>query len=143
MKKYFCALSLLSFLALKVNSQNKVTILFTNSYCGGAKPNQEILNELSIPRLFNNSCVIFKNNLTNKKTKAKTDNDAGAKVKLKTGSYSVFIHKTSSNKNGAQFNIKCKENLSTIIGNFDYTNSKQNDTIKLHFPCIPCDKHRE
>lgn len=86
MRLLFLLLFPLSFLSqTKVNVQ----ILQKQVYCGGARPNPEILAQYEKPRPFANKKLVLVSS-NGKTCKATTNADGYLKIKLKPGSYKVY-----------------------------------------------------
>ena len=79
-------------LPLSFLSQTKVNvqILQKYNYCGGARPNAEILSQYEKPRPFANKKLVFVS-ANGKTCKAITNANGYLKIKLKVGSYKVQL----------------------------------------------------
>ncbi len=136
----FIFLSTFSFSQTEKTSSVTITVYYTLSYCGGARPNPEILEKLNTPRPLAN-CFIKLVPITKEK-KAKTicvkTNDKGEIIiKLQNYKYQVFIGKNKKNNATLPFNKKCDNLSETVLTEFDAKTKPAE--IQLKFPCDPCD----
>lgn len=145
MKKiYFPALCIFLFLA-SVNAQapkekkTTVTMNYISAYCGGARPTEEILQELQTPRPLANCWIMFvhENNMAMKGPLAKTNEKGEALLNLKPGKYKIFLASNKMNEAKLPFNKKCKAIYKMAVGEFEYTGSDGSASVKI--PCDPCD----
>jgi hypothetical protein len=94
-------------------SQTKVNIQILQklSYCGGAKPPKEILDQYAIPKPFANKKFILVS-ANGKTCSATTDANGYLKIKLKAGSYKGYEawrynKKTPDGTDAKNFDMEC------------------------------------
>ncbi len=63
----------------------KAEVFFCNSYCGGARPTEEILEKYKKEYVFSNSNLILKKENSGKQIKVKTDSNGVFKCSLLPG----------------------------------------------------------
>ncbi len=89
-------------------------ITYTQSYCGGVEPTQEMLNEANTPKPYSNYTLFFKNKKG--KIDSATTNDKGLIfIKLKKGNYQMFegwkLKNSSPNNDPIKnFDVECLKN---------------------------------
>jgi hypothetical protein len=116
----------------------KVGVTFTRAYCGGAKPTQEILDELNQERPLANCKLVFFSTTTKKKYTVRTNENGQAVLKkFIPGTYKVFIASNRKNKATLPFNKACTK-LSKISLT-EATVKTDGDKVNLRIPCDPCD----
>lgn len=91
---------LLTFFNIPSNAQSKVCIrgyvTSTEDYCGGARPSDELLQDLGTPKPFANKVIYVKMGTVNKSSnktikKLKTDAKGGFSVMLNAGTTYYFV----------------------------------------------------
>lgn len=125
---------LLQFIAF---AQQPVRIHFsyTNSYCGGARPTDEIINKYKTPNKLSN----FKIKLLNKKPITFTTDSLGRIIaKLRPGKYRIFLTEENNKKLFTNYDPTCVKMLKPPYGELLIEPGKNNYKINLHFPCNPC-----
>lgn len=151
MKKYVKLISLF-FLCLNFficqaqkNGPVKITVEFTNQYCGGARPTPEIEGEMKVARLLTNSQL----KLTSINTKKKkviyiqTNSKGEATIKLPVGTYSVKIGKKYNKELALNYDDSCKKMAEIIWKTIEITPDTKVITFAIEFSCSPCIKRRE
>jgi hypothetical protein len=144
--KCIFALLLINIIAFcgEINSQNPLRVVYKNKYCGGARPSPEIIDQYNIPKIFSNSKLRFISKERKKVYCLNTDDKGNVQSEvLKPGKYGVYLHKKSTNENGAQFDKKCKENFKIELAIIEIIPNASLDSVILQFPCIPCENIRE
>jgi hypothetical protein len=136
---------LLSFtLAFSQNTSGeklKITFTYTRSYCGGAKPSEEILQQLNTPKILANCrlMLIHEHNMAFKGPVVTTNANGEALVQLtKKGTYSVYLVSNKKNKAELPFNKSCKALLKINLGTF--VNAGVDTTCSIRIPCDPCNQ---
>jgi hypothetical protein len=142
--------ALLLFWTCGLNAQSsakkKITINYNLAYCGGAKPPQELLDNLNSPKPLANCKIKLVRVDSLKKVKAKvfkTDKNGSALLKVKEGTYKVFLYSNAKNKAELPFNKKCSKFYENPFTEIEI-NGKES-TALIRIPCDPCDpdiKHR-
>jgi hypothetical protein len=118
----------------------ELEVKYNGKYCGGAKPNDEILLQYALHREFGNSvikiCPVGKKKPV---YKVKTNAFGQAKVVLPDGEWKYSLTNEVSN-DVLYINEKCSESINKIYGTFK-TDSTTKSVIELlyHFECDPCD----
>jgi hypothetical protein len=117
-----------------------VTICYTRSYCGGARPTNEMIEALNTPLVLSNCSLVFREkNYPKKKSPSFTTQINGLiNLNLIPGTYIVSIGDNSKNKTELPFQKDCKKlsEKQLLEINFPYT---ENDTLVIKIPCNPCD----
>jgi hypothetical protein len=134
--KFFATLAF-TFLQLIIFGQQpvKVFVSYTNSYCGGARPTDEILNKYNTPKKFTN----FKIKLVGKKTSVVVTDTAGCFThKLKPGKYIVFLTDENNKNLFTNYDPFCVKMLQAPYADLLIQKGKINYQLNLHFPCNPC-----
>jgi len=134
--KPFLAL-LFIFLQLAIFSQQQVNIFFsyTNSYCSGARPTNEIVERYNTP----NKLPDFKIKIVGKKTNLVTTDSAGCiTTKLYPGKYLIFLTEQNNKNLFINYDPTCTKMLKTSYGELFIEKGKNTYKINLHFPCNPC-----
>ncbi len=116
-----------------------LTVYYTTSYCGGARPSQDIVAGHEAPRLFASSSLRLKNHHTGKEYWIKTSSGGTANYEFEEGKYDVFLTEDIRPSLNTGFDPDCaiwkQQLLVTVkIG----PNSKAQD-VNIHFVCNPCD----
>ena len=133
MRLLFLLLLPLSFLAqTKVNVQ----ILQKHNYCGGARPNPEILAQYEKPRPFANKKLVLVS-ANGKTCKATTNTNGYLKIKLKPGSYKVYEawrynKQTPDGTDKKNFDAEClKQSWEKVDITIDAQKKSQNIEISI------------
>jgi hypothetical protein len=114
----------------------KVRVTYTNSYCGGARPTNEILKRYNTPQALSE----YKIKLKNKKTViVKTDSSGYFMHKLNVGKYLVFLTEEKSKTLFLNYNADCIKMIKVSYGELIVEKGKSVYEINLHFPCNPCE----
>ncbi len=120
----------------------KVTVYFTNSYCGGAYPPKEILESFQKERLMINSTILLKSK-GNKSITVKTDNKGVFTSPLAAGTYDMYMTKNYSDTMGCAFNYRCEMWLQHCFGQLTITKgNKTHYKFVFSFGCNPCEPPR-
>ena len=130
------------FLQSEVFSQQKVTIHFTytNSYCGGARPGNEILAKYNTPK----KLAGFKLKLTDKKNVFVTTDTSGSfSHKLNPGKYLIFLTEEINKNIFTNYNPACIKMKTASYGELEIEKGKKEYQINLYFPCNPCEPNNK
>ena len=134
--KFFTALAFI-FLQLFMFGQQpvKVFVSYTNSYCGGARPTNEIIDKYNTPAKLTN----FKIKLVGKKNMVLITDSLGCFThKLKPGKYAVFLTEENNKNIFTNYDPFCVKMLKTSYGDLLIEKGKNTYQINLHFPCNLC-----
>jgi hypothetical protein len=127
----FISLQLTLFSQQKV----KVRVTYTNSYCGGARPTDEILQKHNTPKVL----ADYKIKLENKKVVIiKTDSLGCFTHKLNTGKYLIFLTEEKNKTLFLNYNPNCIKMTKASYGELIVKKGETDYEINLHFPCDPC-----
>jgi hypothetical protein len=143
-KKLFSVLLLIAvffFSACKSHCKDKKTqfkIVYTRSYCGGARPTEEMLNALRTPKALANCTISFVNEKTGRFVEDASNEKGELNVFLETGNYLVRIGDNSANLAELPFKKDCKKLQEINLANLQIPVSGS-DSIFLKIPCDPCD----
>ena len=138
-KKLFSLTLFLFFtFAMFAQQQVKIFVSYTNSYCGGARPTDEIINKYKASNKLSN----FKIKLLNKKPITFTTDSLGRIItKLRPGKYHIFLTEENNKKLFTNYDPTCVKMLKPPYGELLIEPGKNNYKINLHFPCNPCQPH--
>lgn len=112
---------------------------YTRAYCGGARPNDEILLQYSTPQLLTNSTLSLVNHHTGETYSCKTGADGIAFVKMKEGKYDVFLTKDINSALPTGFDAKCTLWTKQLLYTVKVVNDGKMRDVVIHFVCNPCD----
>lgn len=151
MKLFTTAFTMLLFISCipaKYNKTIKLNIMSTSDYCGGAKPSDDIIDELNTPKPFNGTIYIHTNPERRDKGVAKKIKNGEGTITLPIMGITdlVFFQYPAMNikkleKNGA---LAIKENECEIRRNFQRLDMINVDTetkevsTNIHLTCDPC-----
>src|ERR1700757_682276 len=135
-KKLFSLTLFLFFtFAMFAQQQVKVFVSYTNSYCNGARPSNEILTKYNTPAKLTN----FKIKLVGKKTSLVATDTAGFFThKLHAGKYQVFLTEENNKNLFTNYDPTCVKMLKTAYAELLIEKGKNKYNINLHFPCNLC-----
>lgn len=125
------------FLSSAVFSQLNVQVFvsYTNSYCGGARPTEQILTKYNTPAKLAN----FKIKLAGKKSYLLTTDSAGFFThKIKPGKYSVYLTEEKNQNLFINYDPSCPKMLKTAFAELIIEKAKKQYSVNLYFPCNPC-----
>jgi hypothetical protein len=144
---FILALLLASCKSTSLNRTIKFNVTSTSDYCGGAMPNEEIMESLMMPTSFNGTLYIHKNpERIDKGIALKFKNGKASITGLVNGDYAIFKHPAFISKDKLE-NNESDENLENeceMMRNFqmlEMVNINQETreiTIHIHFMCDPC-----
>ncbi|MBK8927225.1 MAG: hypothetical protein IPM74_15235 [Crocinitomicaceae bacterium] len=110
-------------------------ITYSTSYCGGAYPPDEILEEHRTPQRFKHFTFLLRGD----KDQEFTTNEQGkATLSLAPGSYQLFLLKENKERY-APFDLSCDAYYQEAWAKFDVNPNKTDYKIHLDFPCDLCD----
>ena len=122
-------------------------VTYSNRYCGGARPNPELLKKekerypfvLSTIKL-----IAVKEDSSQKKAKAyilKLNNSGRGKLSIKPGNYEIFLgNKIGKQLQSINLNSNCPPSFARSYGNIEINaDNTQPLEVNLVFPCDPCD----
>jgi hypothetical protein len=131
--------------APKISSCNMVQgiVTYTNSYCGGARPSEEMLADYATPKNFVSTTIYLKRKKGGKVIyKIVTDKDGKFKKCIKPGKYLLYMSKYYNKKLPLNFNPKCTMSW-TSYGEVEILDhAKKLYAFNLHFGCDPCSPPR-
>lgn len=129
------------------NSEHKtVQIIFTEMYCGGAAPPDELIAQLSTPRPFANRTVeVFSNNSLNT-APLFIQTDAEGRLKLQgKKSETVWVSLYSSHDlfdptmaPDREYDSCYRQFLIRSLYKISFRDCQRNDTIRTELVCNPC-----
>lgn len=115
-------------------------VLFTSTYCGGARPTEEILAEKATPKPLSASTLKLRNHFTGKEYLIKTNADGVGSAELEEGKYDVFLTKDINSTLGTGFDPKCALWLDQSMLTVKVLAAGKMQDVKIHFVCNPCDE---
>lgn len=133
----FFLITIFTFIQFCMFSQQKVKVFvsYTNCYCGGARPTEEILAKYNTPR----KLAKFKIKLVGQKTELVTTDTAGYFIKkLKPGKYSIFLTEEKNKNISINYEPSCSKMLTMNYGELNIQKKTSNYVVNLYFPCNPC-----
>jgi hypothetical protein len=116
-------------------------VLYTSTYCGGARPTDEILAEHATPKPLYTSTVKLKNHFTGKEYFIKTDADGIGSAEMEEGKYDVFLTKDINSGLATGFDPKCTKWLGQLLLTVKVTAAGKMQDVNIHFVCNPCDEN--
>lgn len=114
---------------------------FTSTYCGGARPSQEILADKATPKALSFSWIKFKNHFTGKEYVLQTNSEGIASGEMEEGKYDVFFTKDINPALGTGFDPKCKLWTDQLLLTVKVGTGGKSQDVTLHFLCNPCDEN--
>lgn len=112
---------------------------YTTSYCGGAKPTEEIVQQHAALRLLTNSNLKLKNHFTGMVFTCSTNASGEAEVALEEGKYDVYLTPNINSSLNTGFDAKCNLWLDKSLFTVKVSNNGKVQDITIHFECNPCD----
>lgn len=125
---------------VKAGKVIKVSVMFKNTYCGGAAPSQSILDQYKTEYPLTNTTILLQDTSGNGKTiKIRTNSKGVFKTKLCAGTYNYFMTEKYNKNLGFDFNSSCDEWLKRSFGQITIV-AGQKDGYKILFDygCNPC-----
>jgi len=127
---------------LKASKVYKVTmsVVFKNTYCGGAAPSQSILEQYKTEYPLTNTTISLQDTSGyGKIIKIHTNSKGVIKTKLRAGTYNFFMTEKYNKTLGFDFNSSCDEWLKRSFGQITIV-AGQKDGYKILFDygCNPC-----
>lgn len=116
-------------------------VLYTSSYCGGARPSEEMLAEYATPKLLTVSWIKFRNHFSGKEYILQTNAEGIAETEMEEGKYDVFLTKDINPKLSTGFDPKCKLWTDQLLLTIKVTSSGKMQDVTIHFICNPCDEN--
>ena len=113
----------------------ELKITYSSSYCNGAPPPEEILDELKEPKPFEN----FKFYLQSDSTFFfETDSRGRAYITVQPGKYQLYFN-TENQDRYAPFDLTCNEYFEKAWAELLIEEGKTNYKCHIHFPCGLCE----
>lgn len=113
-------------------------VVYSKAYCNGARPSDEMLDELYREKNYYLSEIKIRNMDNGEERLLVTDRMGKISDSLPRGIYQVFLTPNFFNELEGVFNPKCKLVLDKPIYNFKL-HSNYLDKISHRFECDPCD----
>ncbi len=119
----------------------EITVSYTEPYCGGAPPTDEIIAKSKIEKsLASETLFISKSDPTDENIlKFETDSDGIIKAELKEGHYFVFFPNKVNVKHANSISKACEKWALSPDGVLDVTTNKNTYKISLRKSCNPCE----
>lgn len=119
------------------------TLTYTNRYCGGARPSEEMLAEYATPHNLTSTTIYLKRKKGGKVIyKIVADKDGKFKKCIKPGKYFLYMSKYYNKELHLNFNPKC-DKAWTSYGEVEILNhAKKLYLLNLDFGCDPCSPPR-
>lgn len=133
----------------KTNKEgNKILVIgvanYNSIYCGGARPNEEVLAEYNRLRSMKNTTIKFVNVDNLKSENTKTDEKGNFSVNLSAGSWEYYLSEDfyDSNIDDGLLEIqkKCDKFYNAPYGTIEIFSDTTVNLI-YHLPCNPCDPY--
>jgi len=130
------------FLQLNLFSQQKVKVrvTYTNSYCGGARPTDEVLQKYNAPQPLSDYKIKL---LCKKNNVVKTDSSGSFIHKLNVGKYLIFLTEEKNKTLFLNYSSDCIKMTQTPYGELIVEKGKTEYLVNLHFPCNPCEPNNK
>jgi hypothetical protein len=120
----------------------ELTLYFTRSYCGGARPSEEILAELQKARLLTKSTLRLKNHFSKKEYTCKTNAEGKAYLTLEAGKYDVYFTKDINRELTTGFFPDCKIWQEKPQFTIKVTPERKAFSATINFECNPCNPNK-
>ena len=122
--------------------------LFTQSYCGGARPTPEIEAEAQRQRPLPSTRLLVRpaNEPEAKAITLETDARSRYQICLPPGLYYVYMSGSMSKLSPVRFDPSCEQWLKTPLGQIEVSaaaDANQNVSLMLAIGCNPCEPPRE
>lgn len=114
---------------------------FNTSYCNGARPSNEILEQHRRERNLVNSTIKLKNVKTGKEIEVKTDAKGAFKIPLESESEFEYYLTKQSDPSLGFINIKCDAVFERKYGTFKMSDISDSLHLLFHLTCDPCDPY--
>lgn len=118
--------------------QASFRFMYTRAYCGGAKPSDEMINNLETPKLLTNSTLLLKNHFTGTEYQCVISPDGEATVAITEGKYDIFLTKNVNTETG--FDPKCTLWTKQLLQTIKVSDNGKMQEVTIHFVCNPCDE---
>lgn len=114
----------------KIDTNYTIKVVFSNTYCGGAWPTQEIIDSYEHELPLKNSTILLKElNGNSKPIKVSTDSKGFIHTNLKPATYKYFMTKTYCKTMGADFNPYDSISMYRCYGKIIITKNKTYDVF--------------
>ncbi|MBN2891455.1 MAG: hypothetical protein JXL97_06295 [Bacteroidales bacterium] len=125
---------------------NKISVTgvanYNSTYCGGARPTEEVLEKYNRLRPMKNTTIKFVNTDNSKKEKTKTDENGNFSVNLSAGNWEYYLSEDFYDSNNEdvllEIQKKCDELYNVPYGTIEIFSDTTVNLI-YHLPCNPCD----
>lgn len=114
----------------------EIKFTYSGSYCNGAYPSEEILEDIRKARALSEITLIFKNQSEQIFT---TDSKGRIIAFLEPGKYDVHIS-PDNDAEKAPYNVSCEKYYEKSWGSLSVDTSRSNYKIHIEFPCDLCDE---
>lgn len=114
---------------------------FTASYCGGARPTEEIIADKNTARPLRNSTLLLKNHFNGKTYSCTTNDDGVGQVSITEGKYDVYLTTDINPGLGTGFDGKCALWRNKVMYTVKLTDDGKLRSVPIHFECNPCDEN--
>jgi hypothetical protein len=121
------------------------TISYTESYCGGARPPEELLQQLATPKPFASDTLRVKNVETGTEYLVVTDEHGHYEMELPAGNYVVHPKfRTTAAGYSPNYEANCKQWRELQLHTLNEVKAGEEKAIDftVHFPCDPCETMR-
>ncbi len=139
------ALSIASCTKKVVNRGIQFNFASTESYCGGAAPDEQMIKEMRTPKPMNRSIFVHQSpDRTDDGIELEFSNGSANKAGFTPGFYYVFVGKKLSNDelykpDPTVMDPECNARwYNQAIGRFEITEDTKEVSDTLHFDCNPC-----
>lgn len=122
------------------------TIQYTESYCGGARPPEELLKQYATPKPFASDTLRFKNVQTGAEFLVATDEHGHYEAILPAGNYVIHpaLRPTSQGGYSPNYDPNCKQWKELELYRLDDVQESEEKMVDftVHIPCDPCETIR-
>ena len=117
------------------------SVTFSNKYCGGAWPSDEILEGYKTQYPLRNSTILLKSkNQKDNTIKITTDRKGNFNLPLDAGTYDYFMTESFNQEMNCAFTSSCKKWLNQCFGQIKIKEGKNSGyKIIFDFGCNPCE----
>lgn len=122
------------------------TIQYTESYCGGARPPEELLKQYATPKPFASGTLRFKHTETGTEYTVITDEHGHYEAELPAGNYVIHpaLRQTDQGGYSPDYDPNCARWRELELHRFDNVKESEEKLVDftVHFPCDPCETIR-
>ena len=121
--------------------KKKFRVYFTTSYCGGAKPTDEIISHHQTQRLLTSSNLKLKEHFSGRAYTLSTNASGEGEAELEPGKYDVYLTQNINASLNTGFDAKCSLWINKSLFTVKVSDDGTTQDVTVHFECNPCDEN--